>query len=94
MKRRTAYQIEVKTFYQFTRRELMVLGESALDSLCKHELFFDDHKGDIKESLLMKFGFLSIQSGCSKRAPCGPVTGFFIRVFKSSFRVTSCFLCH
>ena len=51
------------------KKELMILGENALDSLHKKELYFDDHKGDIKESLLMKFGFLSIKSGGSKRAP-------------------------
>ena len=67
------------------KKELMILGETALDSLRKQELYFDDHKGDIKECLLMKFGFLSIQSGGSKRAPCDRY-GFF---HKSSFPVTS-----
>ena len=33
------------------KEELMILGETALDSLCKHELYFDDHKGDIKKRL-------------------------------------------
>ena len=42
------------------KKELMILGETALYSLRKRELYFDDHKGDIKESLLTKFGFLSI----------------------------------
>ena len=66
------------------KKELMILGESALDSLRKQELYFDDHKGDIKESLLMKFGFLSIQSGGSKRAPCDRY-GFFHKSFQEFF---------
>ncbi|XP_044176468.1 uncharacterized protein LOC114974647 [Acropora millepora] len=66
------------------KKELMILGESALDSLRKQELYFDDHKGDIKESLLMKFGFLSIQSGGSKRAPCERY-GFFHKSFQEFF---------
>ena len=66
------------------KEELMILGERALDSLRKQELYFDDHKGDIKESLLVKFGFLSIQSGGSKRAPCGRY-GFFHKSFQEFF---------
>ena len=66
------------------KKELMMLGESALDSLRKQELYFDDHKGDIKESLLMKFGFLSIQSDGSKRAPCDRF-GFFHKSFQEFF---------
>ncbi|XP_015759265.1 PREDICTED: uncharacterized protein LOC107338542 [Acropora digitifera] len=66
------------------KKELMILGESALDSLRKQELYFDDHQGDIKESLLMKFGFLSIQSGGSKRAPCDRY-GFFHKSFQEFF---------
>ena len=66
------------------KKELMILGRTALDSLRKQELYFDDHKGDIKESLLMKFGFLSIQSGVSKRAPCDRY-GFFYKSFQEFF---------
>ena len=66
------------------KKELMILGRTALDSLRKHELYFDDHKGDIKESLLIKFGFLSIQSGGSKRAPCERY-GFFHKSFQEFF---------
>ena len=66
------------------KKELMILGETALDCLHKGELYFDDHKGDIKESLLMKFGFLSIQSGGSKRAPCDRY-GFFHKSFQEFF---------
>ena len=66
------------------KKELMILGETALDSLRKQELYFDDHKGDIKESLLMKFGFLSIQSGGSKRTPCDRY-GFFHKSFQEFF---------
>ena len=66
------------------KKELMILGEFALDSLRKQELYFDDHKGDIKESLLVKFGFLSIQSGGSKRAPSDRY-GFFHKSFQEFF---------
>ena len=66
------------------KKELMILGETALDCLRKEELYFDDHKGDIKESLLKKFGFLSIQSGGSKRAPCDRY-GFFHKSFQEFF---------
>ena len=66
------------------KKELMILGRTALDSLCTQELYFDYHKGDIKESLLMKFGFLSIQSGVSKRAPCDRY-GFFHESFQEFF---------
>ena len=66
------------------KEELMILGERALDSLRKQELYFDDHKGEIKESLLMKFGFLSIQSGGSKRALCDRY-GFFHKSFQEFF---------
>ena len=66
------------------KKELMILGQIALDSLCKKELYFDDHKGDMKESLLKKFGFLSIQSGGSKRAPCDRY-GFFHKSFQEFF---------
>ena len=66
------------------KKELMILGRTALDSLRKQELYFDDHKGDIKDSLLEKFGFLSIQSGVSKRAPCDRY-GFFHKSFQEFF---------
>ncbi|XP_015780919.1 PREDICTED: protein NLRC3-like [Acropora digitifera] len=66
------------------KKELMLLGETALDSLRKQELYFDDHKGDIKQSLFMKFGFLSIQSGGSKRTPCDRY-GFFHKSFQEFF---------
>ena len=66
------------------KKELMILGNSALDSLLKQELYFEDHKGEIRESLLMKFGFLSIQSGGSKRAPCDRY-GFFHKSFQEFF---------
>ena len=66
------------------KKELMILGRTALDCLRKRELYFDDHTGDIKESLLMELGFLSIQSGGSKRAPCDRY-GFFHKSFQEFF---------
>ena len=73
-----------KDLLLFYKKELMILGKTALDSLHKQELYFDDHKGDIKESLLMKFGFLSIESGDRKRAPCDRY-GFFHKSFQEFF---------
>ena len=66
------------------KKELMILGETALDSLHKQELYFDDHKGYIKESMLMKFGFLSIQSCGGKRASCDRYR-FFHKTFQEFF---------
>ncbi|XP_067042145.1 NLR family CARD domain-containing protein 3-like [Acropora muricata] len=65
------------------QKELMILGEAALDCLRKQELYFDDQKGDIKKHLL-KFGFLSIQYGGIKRAPCDRY-GFFHKSFQEFF---------
>ncbi|XP_067019253.1 NLR family CARD domain-containing protein 3-like [Acropora muricata] len=66
------------------KKELMILGETALDSLRKRELYFDDHEGDIRESLLMKFGFFSIQPGGCKRAACDRY-GFFHKSIQEFF---------
>ena len=66
------------------KKELMILGETALDSLRRRELYFDDHKGDIRESLLMKFGFFSIQPDGCKRAPCDRY-GFFHKSVQEFF---------
>ena len=90
MKGRTAYQVKGKDLLLVYKRELMILGESAWDSLRKQKLYFDDHKGDIKKSLLMKFQLaFSRSSLVVARDLPATVTVFFIRVFKSSFRVTS-----
>ena len=66
------------------KKELMILGEAALDCLRKQELYFDDNKRNIKESLLIKFGFLWIQAGGSRRAPCNRY-GFFHKSFQEFF---------
>ena len=66
------------------KKELMILGETALDSLRKRELYFDDHKGDIRESLLIKFGFFSIQPDGCKRTPCDRY-GFFHKSVQEFF---------
>ena len=66
------------------KEELMILGRMALDSLRKKELYFEDHQGDFKQSLLPKFGFVSIQAGGSKRAPC-PRYAFFHKSFQEFF---------
>ena len=66
------------------KEELMILGKMALNSLRKGELYFEDHQGDFKKSLLPKFGFVSIQAGGSKRAPC-PRYAFFHKSFQEFF---------
>ena len=66
------------------KKELMILGRMAQDSLQKGELYFEDKKGYLKESMLRKFGFVSIQAGGSKRAPC-PRYIFFHKSFQEFF---------
>ena len=66
------------------KEELMILGRMALSSLRKGELYFEDHQGDFKQSLIPKFGFVSIQAGGSKRAPC-PRYAFFHKSFQEFF---------
>ncbi|XP_044166793.1 NLR family CARD domain-containing protein 3-like [Acropora millepora] len=65
-------------------KELMILGRMALDSLRKGKLYFEDHQGDFKQSLLPKLGFVSIQAGGGKRAPC-PRYAFFHKSFQEFF---------
>ncbi|XP_067050418.1 protein NLRC3-like isoform X4 [Acropora muricata] len=66
------------------KKELMILGRMALDSLRKGELYFEDHQSDFEKSLLPKLGFVSIQAGGGKRAPC-PRYAFFHRSFQEFF---------
>ncbi|XP_015749493.1 PREDICTED: uncharacterized protein LOC107329298 [Acropora digitifera] len=66
------------------KKELMILGKMALDSLRKGELYFEDHQGDFKQSLLPKLGFVSIHAGGSKRALC-PRYAFFHKSFQEFF---------
>ncbi|XP_068689636.1 uncharacterized protein [Montipora foliosa] len=51
------------------KKELMTLGRMALETLRKGELHFEDVEGNFKESLFIKFGFLTMQAGGSKRTP-------------------------
>ncbi|XP_067050400.1 NLR family CARD domain-containing protein 3-like isoform X2 [Acropora muricata] len=73
-----------KDLFLVYMKELMILGRMALDSLRKGELYFEDHQGDFKKRLLPKFGFVSIQPGGSKRAPC-PRYAFFHKTFQEFF---------
>ena len=66
------------------KKELMTLGRMALESLCKRELHFEDVEGNFKERLFIKFGFLSIQAGGSKRTPCFRYS-FFHKSFQELF---------
>ncbi|XP_044166448.1 protein NLRC3-like [Acropora millepora] len=66
------------------KKELMILGRMALDSLTKGKLYFEDHQSDFEQSLLPKLGFVSIQAGGGKRAPC-PRYAFFHKSFQEFF---------
>ena len=66
------------------KKELMILGRMGLHSLRKGELYFEDHESDFQQSLLPKFGIVSIQVGGSKRAPCLRYT-FFHKSFQEFF---------
>ena len=66
------------------KKELMILGRMALDSLRKGELYFEDHQSHFKQSLLPKFGLVSIQAGGIKRAPFRRYA-FFHKSFQEFF---------
>ena len=51
------------------KKELMILGATALGALRNRQLSFYDYEGDIKKSLLIKFGFLSSITGVRRQAP-------------------------
>ena len=51
------------------KKELMILGEAALDALRNQRSIFCDYEGDIKERLLIKFGFLSSVTDVRRQAP-------------------------
>ena len=73
-----------KDLFLVYKKELMILGRMALDSLRKGELYFEDRQGDFRQSSLPEFGFVSIQAGGSKRAPC-PRYAFFHKSFQEFF---------
>ena len=66
------------------KEELMHLGRMALKSLRKGDFYFEEHELDCNFSVLIKFGFLSVQSGGSKRKPCLRY-GFLHRSFQEFF---------
>ena len=70
------------------KKELMILGRIALECLRKGKLYFEGHQSDFKQSLLPKFGFVSIQAAGSKRAP-SPCYEFFHKSFQEFFSAFS-----
>ena len=66
------------------KKELMTLGRMAQASLFKGEGHFEDVEGNFTDSLFIKFGFLSIQAGGSKRTPSFRYS-FFHKSFQEFF---------
>ncbi|XP_068699869.1 uncharacterized protein [Montipora foliosa] len=66
------------------KKDLMTLGRMALESLYKGKLHIEDVEGNFKESPIIKFGFLSIQAGGSKRRPWFRYS-FFHKTFQEFF---------
>ena len=66
------------------KKELILLGCVALQALCKGELYFEEHEFGGNYPLLIKFGFLSIQAGGSKRKSCMRC-GFLHKSFQEFF---------
>ena len=67
------------------KKELIYLGRMAFQALLKGELDFEENEsGNANFSLLIKFGFVRIQSGGSKRKPCLRC-GFFHKSFQEFF---------
>ena len=67
------------------KKELIYLGRMAFQALLKGDLDFDENKScDANFSLLIKFGFLTIQSGGGRRKPCLRC-GFFHKSFQEFF---------
>ena len=67
------------------KKALIYLGRMAYQALRKGELDFEvNESGDAIFSLLIKFGFLTIQPGVTKRKPCLRC-GFFHKSFQEFF---------
>ena len=67
------------------KKELIYLGRMAFQALRKGELDFEENEsGDAIFNLLIKFGFLTIQAGGSKRKPCLRCA-FFHKSFQEFF---------
>ena len=73
-----------KDLFSVYKEDLMTLGRMALESLCKGERHFEVVEGNFKESLFIKFGFLSVQAGGRKRTSCFRYS-FFNKSFQEFF---------
>ena len=67
------------------KEQLIHLGRMAFKAYCEGQAYFEEHEFDYTaSSLLIKFGFLSVQHGGSKRKPCHRF-GFLHRSFQEFF---------
>ena len=67
------------------KENMVYLGRMAFKAYCEGQSYFEEHEfGDTVSSLLIKFGFLSVQHGGSKRKPCHRF-GFLHRSFQEFF---------
>ena len=69
--RRNGFSSDNEDLIEVYKEDLKCLGRMALTSLIKGELYIEESKfTDSNSNVLTKFGFLSVQSGGSRRKPC------------------------
>ena len=69
--RRNGFSSDNEDLIEVYKEDLQCLGRMALTSLIKGELYIEESKfTDSNSNVLTKFGFLSVQSGGSRRKPC------------------------
>ena len=82
---KNGFPSNVENLISVYKEKLIYLGRMAFQALCKGEFDFEESEADPKlSSLLIKFGFLTIQEGSSMRGPCRRC-GFFHKSFQEFF---------
>ena len=83
--RKTGLSSNSEDLISVYKKELIYLGRMAFQALRKGELYFEENEsGDAIFSLLIKFGFLTIKKGGTKRKPCLRC-GFLHKSFQEFF---------